>query len=67
MRRSSTTRVFVSAAPRLCRHNVGEVLLETQVRFTDEPVRVRINGAKETVYFSLDSLEFVLSFDVRNP
>jgi hypothetical protein len=43
------------------------VLLETQVRFTDEPVRVRINGSKETVYFSLDSLDFVLSFDVRNP
>jgi hypothetical protein len=43
------------------------VLLETQVRFAGEPIRIRINGSKKTVYFSLDALDFVLSFDVRNP
>jgi len=40
------------------------VLLETQVRFAGEPIRIRINGSKKTVYFSLN---FVLSFNVRNP
>jgi hypothetical protein len=40
------------------------VLLKTQVRFAGEPVRIRINGPKKTVDFSLD---FVVSFDVRNP
>jgi len=43
------------------------VLLETQVRFAGEPIRIRINGPKKTVYFSLNSLDFVLSFNVRNP
>jgi hypothetical protein len=40
------------------------VLLETQIRFAGKPIGVRVNGSKKTVYFSLD---FVLSFDVRNP
>jgi hypothetical protein len=49
---------------RFCSHNVGQVLLETQIRFAGKPIGVRVNGSKKTVYFSLD---FVLSFDVRNP
>jgi len=43
------------------------VLLKTQVRFAGKPIRIRINSSKKTVYFSLDSLDFVLSFNVRNP
>jgi hypothetical protein len=60
-------RIFVRAEGTFCGHNVGQVLLETQVRFAGEPVRVRINGSKKTVYFSMDSLDFVFSFNVRNP
>jgi hypothetical protein len=62
-RAGSTTRIFVCAR-RFCGHNVGQVLLETQVRFVGKPIRIRIDGSKKTVYFSLD---FVLSFNVRNP
>jgi hypothetical protein len=50
-----------------CGHNVGQVLLETQVWLASEAVRIRINGSKKTVYFSLDSPDFVLSFNVTNP
>ena len=66
-RAGSTTRIFVCAGRRFCGHNVGQVLLETQVRFAGEPIRIRIDGSKKTVYFSLDSLDFILSFNFRNP
>jgi len=64
---SSTPRIFVCTGRRFCGHNIGQVLLETQVRFAGEPIRIRINGSKKTVYFSLDALDFVLSSKVRNP
>lgn len=63
----STSRIFVCAGRMFCGHNVGQVLLETQVWLASEAVRIRINGSKKTVYFSLDSPDFVLSFNVTNP
>jgi hypothetical protein len=46
--------LFVRAGGLSCSHNAGEMLLETEVRFACEAVRVRAQGAKKTIYFVLD-------------
>ena len=39
-----------------CGHNAGEMLLETQIRFTRESLRIRTHCPKKTVYFLLCTL-----------
>lgn len=46
-----------------CGHDAGQVLLETQVRLAGEPVWIRTDCSKKTVYFPLD---FAVTLGIGN-